>query len=96
MEKRIGKRKKIVPIGLQHPIKMEYYETIGVEEDKTVYGIEIVKREMMGHTITIEGKVLKKVSEDRQKNIQILDILMKNDVTPLALEEIVEDLVKQK
>ncbi|MFR8103526.1 MAG: DUF6514 family protein [Clostridia bacterium] len=88
-------KEKLIPYGVDHPIKLEYYFVISKEEI-TRYGAEIVKKEILGNSIIIEGKILKNLTTSQEKAERILKILRDNRVTPFSLEEIIEDLIQEK
>ncbi len=76
--------------------KLEYYlltsETDDCENDAmiTTYGIEIVKK-VDGKSF--EAKRFENVHTDRGRIVSIIDILAENTVTPVALQDILEDIL---
>lgn len=83
---------------IYHPIKLEYYKIINEEnkkEEKIRFGINIVKREYKKEGIKIENKKVQYVSNDEKKVEKILNTLKENEVTPIAVEDVLEDISVQ-
>ena len=74
-----------------HKIELEYYQT---ENDATrkPYGIEIVKKNIEDSQIYIESKTINEICDKEQKNNNLLKVLMNNKVTPVSLEDVLQDL----
>lgn len=80
-------------------MKLEYYKMDNksniLKEEETTYGVEIVKREYVGNEEKVEAK--KALLCDNEKEIDdIIEILKSNKVTPIELEDIVNDYLYQK
>lgn len=79
--------------GIIYPIKLEYYK---IEERcnnyESVYGIEIMKTEYIDNIGRTENEIIKKITTNEKTVDEILKILKKNEVTPVTLKEILEDL----
>lgn len=90
---------KLEEAGINYPIKLEYYEIINEDEitknKKTKFGISIEKTEYRRDNVKIEKEVMKYISNDEQKIKEILSILKDNEVTPVALQDIIYDFSKQ-
>ncbi len=69
---------------IDYPIKLEYYKMKEGEK----FGIEIVKKEYKK-----EGTKVDNISEDEKEIEGILKTLERNEVTPMELDEILNDLV---
>lgn len=86
--------------GIYYPIKLEYYKRINKEEfedkNNSKYGIEIVKTEYIPNNTKIEIKEIKHLSDDEDKIEGILDMLKENEVTPIAVEDIIYDIALNK
>lgn len=76
-------------------IELEYYQ-IKNETSSKPYGIEIVKRKVENDIMNIEEKTVRNICNVEQDNNKLLEILMSNKVTPVAVEDIIEDLSKIK
>ena len=71
-------------------IELEYYQI----EDETFnkpYGIEIVKKDTEENENHVENKIVDSICCDKQDVDALLEILVRNKVTPIIAEEIVED-----
>lgn len=80
--------------GIEYPIKLEYFKTSIEEENvETKYGIEIVKTEYLEGNVKVETKELINVTNDILEQERILKILIKNEVTPVGLEDVIAELV---
>ena len=84
---------------IKHRIELEYYTTKNYisevkENEETSYGIEIIKKEYIDNEIGIETGIKKQVSNNARKVIEIIDTLKKYKVTPIGLDDVLEDLLK--
>lgn len=78
---------------INYPIKLEYYKTIAIEENvEAKYGIEIVKTEYIKGNVNIESKRLDKVTDNLEEVDRILTILRNNEVTPIGMQDVLEDM----
>lgn len=89
------KKEKLKEAGIYHPIKLEYYKLINKEErknpEKLKFGINIVKKEYKKDGIKVENKKVQYISNDEKKIEKILRTLKENDVTPIAVEDVLND-----
>lgn len=81
-------------------IRLEYYTTKKHSVDKvklkTFYGIAIVKKEYNNkHKVKLETNSIKKISTNKNIIIDIIETLKNNKVTPIALNDVLADLLKQ-
>ncbi len=76
-------------------IELEYYQ-IKSEASSKPYGIEIIKRNIENDIMNIEEKTVYNICNEEENNNRLLDILMSNKVTPIAVDDIIEDLSKVK
>lgn len=85
--------KRLKDEGIEYPIKLDYYKTITLDENvEAKYGIEIVKTEY------IDGKT--KVNSNKSENIiknsedvdRILTIFRNNEVTPISMQDVLDDI----
>lgn len=85
--------------GIKHPIKLEYYKLINedemIKQEKAKFGISIVKTEYRKEKVKVENKKIQYVSNDEKKIEEILSILKENEVTPVAVEDILSDFSKK-
>lgn len=85
--------------GINHPIKLEYYKVINEDEinklNRTKFGINIVKTEYKKDNIKTENKLIKHLSNDEIEINQILDAFKENQVTPIIVEDILQDFSKK-
>ena len=93
-------REELQNIGVRYPIKLEYYKTQTNEEDvKNVndikYGIEVIKTSYIEEKVNIERTYIPEIIKDEAKIENILNILKEHKVTPISVEDIVEDLLKE-
>lgn len=78
-----------------HKIELEYYQ-IKSEESNKPYGIEIVKRKVENDIMNIEEKAVYHICNEEEDNNKLLEVLMSNKVTPVAVDDIIQDLSKIK
>lgn len=80
--------------GILYPIKLEYYKIEDLKSKNDIFGIEVVKTEYINEEIKVEKASIDKLTNDEKIENSILDILKRNEVTPIILEDVIEDLVK--
>ena len=92
--------------GIKYPIKLEYYKIARdenvrntnqineTENTKGKYGIEVVKTEYLEGNVKIETKEVANVTNDLDEADRILTLLRNNEVTPVSVEDVLEDLQK--
>jgi hypothetical protein len=87
---------KLKEAKIGYPIKLEYYKKINEEEittkEKARYGISVTKTEYRPDDLKVERKDIKYLTSDEQKVNKFLETLKRNEVTPIALEDVVSDL----
>lgn len=86
---------------INHRVELEYYQTKNdinniLNEDDTKYGIEILKKEYEKDRIYIESNNIKNVCDSSKKVIEIINLLKKNKVTPVGLQDVLDDLLTQQ
>lgn len=86
-------REHLEEAGIKYPIKLEYYKTSGEENVETKYGIEVVKTEYLDGNVKIETKEIKNVTNDLEEEEKILTLLRNNEVTPIGVEDVLEELL---
>ncbi len=91
-------REALEEVGIDYPIKLEYYKIINedeiIKQEKPKFGIHIIKTEYKEQDIKIENKNIQYVTNDEKRIEQILNLLKKNEVTPIAVEDILNDFSK--
>lgn len=80
------------------PIKLSYYKIFHLEdtlqEDKVTYGIEIVKEHKDNNIAMTETKELEhRIAEEEHANA-LLELLKTYKVTPIGLQDVLEDFEK--
>lgn len=92
--------------GIKYPIKLEYYKIArdeNVRNTKLInetentngkYGIEVVKTEYLEGNVKIETKEVNNITNDLKEADRILTLLRNNEVTPIGVEDVLEDLQK--
>lgn len=77
-------------------MKLEYYGTKDVLENEFVeYGIEIVKKEYINTNFIQETNNISNVTDNKIEMEEIITILKRNKVTPIELEDIINDLFRK-
>lgn len=78
-------------------VELEYYkikEEISKDQLKSVFGVEIIKKEYWGDQVTEEAKTVEHIAEKEENANQIIGKLCSNKVTPVSLEDVITDLLK--
>ncbi len=86
---------------INHRVELEYYKINNsinnfLNEDSTKYGIEILKREYDENRVYTESNNIKNVCDSSKKVIEIINVLKKNKVTPVGLQDVLDDLLAQE
>lgn len=85
--------KKLNEAGIKYPIKLEYYKTIASEGNvEAKYGIEIIKTEYKNGKIYTEREIAENLTNNTQELDRILTTLRNNEVTPIAMQDILSDI----
>ena len=79
---------------INHRVELEYYKTDKCKEDDFKYGIEICKKEYINNDIIIETNNVENITNSSDKVIEIINTLKKYKVTPIGLNDVLEDLLK--
>ena len=86
-------------IGINYPVKLEYYKTVPNtnqdNQNEIMYGIEVIKTAYKKNEVKTENIMITKITKDELIVNKILDILRRNEVTPICAEYVVEDLIKE-
>ena len=80
--------------GILHPIKLEYYKIKDIKSKNDIFGVEIVKTEYLDEKVKVEKATIDRLTNDENIENKILDMLKRNEVTQIGLDDIVQDLVK--
>jgi len=91
-----------IPNGnINHRIELEYYKIkksrfklLGKPSKK--YGIEIQKREYKNNNFNVESNSVNNISRNKEKIIEIIDTLKTHKVTPIELNDVLDDLLKEQ
>lgn len=79
-------------------VVLEYYKskkyTFRKAKLKTYYGITIVKREYKKDEVNLEKNTVKQISTNENKIKNLLEVLKTYKVTPIALNDVLTDLLK--
>ena len=92
--------------GIIYPIKLEYYKTVRDENSENTntvdeakytngkYGIEVVKTEYLDGNVRIETKEVQNITNDLKEADRILTLFRNNEVTPVGVDDVLEELQK--
>lgn len=75
-----------------NPIQLEYYKTCNNTSSKP-YGIGVIKTFTTEMEIDVEKREFNHIFSNETEANNILEVLLTNKVTPIALKDILEDLV---
>ena len=62
-------------------IELEYYQ---------------IKRNMKNDILSTEEKIVNNICNKENENIRVLELLLNNKVTPISVDDILEDLLKER
>ena len=80
---------------INYSIKLEYYQIINdntENENKLKYGVEVEKTEYRKEGTISERGVIESLTNNEDEIKEILKILMKNEVTPVGLKDVIEEI----
>ena len=89
-------KEKLEEAGIKYPIKLEYFRTSKEENVKRKFGFEVVKTEYLDTKTNIEKRKVNNLTEDIEELDKILQILRKNEVTPVGVEDVLKEIFNQK
>ena len=87
-------KRDLAETNIENKIRLEYYTTKQTKEKKDVYGIEVIKKEYKTNGIDTEISIRDQISNSSQKVIEIINTLKEYKVTPIGLNDVLEDLLK--
>lgn len=79
---------------INHIVELEYYKTKNNVQNEFEYGIEVQKKEYINDNIIIEKNKVENISNSSDKVIEIINTLKRHKVTPVGLNDVLEDLLK--
>lgn len=89
--------KELIEADVKRFIKIEYYETKQILNNEfTIFGIEVVKKEYKNKLYIKETANIENVTEHEEEIKNIINMVKRNKVTPISLENIVDDIIKTK
>ena len=92
------KKESLEEAEIRHPIKLEYYKIINEDEivknKKPKFGIGVVKTEYRGGQMKVEKEQVNYLSNDETRIEEILNIFKRNEVTPIGVTDILNDLLR--
>ncbi len=83
----------------KNKIELDYYgikKHGKITKRKTFYGIAIVKKEYMKDEIKFERNIIEKITTNERKVVRIIEKLKNCKVTPIGMEDVLSDMLKQK
>jgi len=83
-----------------HNMELAYYKIKTddaniLKEENNLYGIEIIKKEYNNGLVMQESREILDVTNDEDELNYMLELLRRNKVTPVSLDNIIEDLCKK-
>lgn len=77
----------------EQEVVVEYFRTEAEEcKNKKVFGIEVVKKQLIDGIVYREIKTVNKISDDTEVIDRVLKTLCKNSVTPVSVGDVLEDM----
>ena len=82
--------------GAEYPIKLEYFKTVEDEENvRAKYGVEVVITEFIQGKVNIESKRVENISNRESEIDEFLTILRDNEVTPIGIQDAIDETFVQ-
>ena len=78
-----------------HTIMLKYYKTKlkKYSKDEKKYGVGVIKTEIGSNQINEEKQEFNKICSHKSEVENLLNILLRNKVTPISLKYVLEDMV---
>ncbi|MBO5005762.1 MAG: hypothetical protein J6D03_11250 [Clostridia bacterium] len=76
-------------------IHLTYYKTqdcLNLDDKNASYGMQVVKKQTDGNSMKVETKEFSNIVDTEEKVDNILEILKRNKVTPVAVRDVLEDM----
>ena len=83
---------------IENKVELEYYsiqKPSYLNEEKAIYGIEVVKKEYKERDMDIETSTVHNICSNPNKINEVIELLKRNTVTPNGLHVTMEELIKQ-
>lgn len=80
----------IIETQMKHLVELTYYKI----RETNQYAVEIVKTEHLGGRLKVESEKMDLFTDNETKTDHILDILKRNKVTPIGLEDTMIEIAK--
>ena len=77
---------------------LEYYKNVNereIKKDEKPYGVTIIKKTQIGKILEIEEKEVKNILNRENDVDNILKLLVEYKVTPIGLDDVLQDLVSR-
>ena len=77
-------------------MQLEYYKNVNereIKKDEKPYGVTIIKKTQIGKILEIEEKEVKNILNRENDVDNILKLLVEYKVTPIGLDDVLQDLV---
>lgn len=84
----------LIETKMNHIIELTYYKIKDTNENINQYEVEIVKTEHIKDKLKIESEKMCLFTDNETKVNHILDILKRNKVTPIGLQDTLTEIVK--
>lgn len=78
---------------------LEYYKNVNereIKKDEKPYGVTIIKKTQIGKILEIEEKEVKNILNRENDVDNILKLLVEYKVTPIGLDDVLQDLVSRR
>lgn len=78
-----------------YKVELEYYQ---IEDETNIrpYGIEIIKRNIENNQMNIEEKQINNICYRENDTSRLLEILIANKVTPIAADDVMNELIVRR
>ncbi len=78
---------------LSGPIQLQYYKTYNDSRNQKPYGIGVIKTYCSEMETDIEKREFNHIFSKENDANNMLDVLIKNKVTPITLKDVLEDFI---
>ena len=87
-------KEDLAETNIKNKVQLEYYTIKEANEKENIYGIEVIKTEYKKNGTYQEKNTRNDICDNSQKIVEIINSLKENKVTPIGLNDVLDDLLK--
>lgn len=84
----------LIDSGINHLVELTYYKIRDTNKSEKQYAVEIVKTEHLENKLNVESEKINLFTDNETKTDYILELLKRNKVTPIGLQDTITEIAK--